>query len=155
MYLPEGRHPFGLSTLKGYRPVGKKEEQHLADKVKRLEWEITVLRQELRAVAPVQFEEILNPCGRLPKDFNPYDWPSNIATQIITRAVPLLDAPDRAPCPLCNHHPDQHDGYALPNGLERHLTGRLGQRQCSVMKAAHILIKEDWNYQRSHPPESE
>jgi hypothetical protein len=55
---------------------------------------------------------------------------------------------------LCNSHPEQHAGYALPAGLERHLTGKLGQRQCSVVEASHILIREQWEWERNQPEKS-
>lgn len=47
---------------------------------------------------------------------------------------------ERANCPLCNRTtlgPYPTGGFTIPTGLERHLTGSSGARQCMVMRAAH------------------
>jgi len=127
--------------------MSKAQEQAQADKIKRLESEIYMLRQDLVTVAPDEFIEIVRPRG-LAHDFNPYHWLEESAAVILSKTVPLHDTLDRAPCPLCNGHPDQHAGYALPAGLERHLTGKLGQRQCVVMNAAQTLLTDEWHRKR-------
>jgi hypothetical protein len=124
--------------------MSKAKEQ--AEKIKRLESELYVLRRELIAIAPDKFAEIVRPWG-LPPDLNPYRWSEEAVARIIEKTVPLHA--DRAPCPLCNSHPDQHAGYALPTGLERHLTGKVGQRQCCVMNAALSLLTDEWDRKRS------
>ena len=119
----------------------------------------TSARKLMRSISPLlsqlvsirmpgsSFGVIVRPWN-LPSDFNPYRWPQESAARIIAKTMPLHDSPDRAPCPLCNGHPDQHAGYALPAGLERHLIGKLGQRQCVVMKAAQTLLTEEWHRKR-------
>jgi hypothetical protein len=125
--------------------MSKAREQ--AEQIKRLESEVYRLQHELVTVAPDEFIEILRP-RELLSDFNPYRWLDEAAPRIIAKTVPLHGIPDRAPCPLCNSHPEQHEGYALPAGLARHLSGKLGQRQCYVMKAALTLLTDQWNRTR-------
>jgi hypothetical protein len=51
------------------------------------------------------------------------------------------DSP-RARCPLCDAQPDNaysSEGFALPEGLLRHLGGTGNSRECAVMRAAREL----------------
>lgn len=52
----------------------------------------------------------------------------------------------RAPCPLCGSEPMgpyTTGGFALPNGLEMHLTGARSARQCFVMEVIRAEARED------------
>jgi hypothetical protein len=83
------------------------------------------------------------------KDFGA--WQRTVLSRVIDiaecRAMPgdlrtgSLSA--RAACPLCRDTPDgwgyRPDGYALPEGLERHLTGWGNMRKCPVMDALNSL----------------
>lgn len=51
-----------------------------------------------------------------------------------------LSNDERANCPLCDRStlgPYHTGGFTIPTGLERHLTGSSGARQCMVVRAAH------------------
>jgi hypothetical protein len=122
------------------------EKQELLDKIRRLESDIYMLENQLISIAPGDFEEIVRP-WKLPPDFNPYRWSDEAAAKIIKKTM-VVYPEGRAPCPLCNRHPDQHEGYALPVGLERHLTGKLGYHQCYVFGAAQKRLTDDWNRDR-------
>src|SRR5690606_25671652 len=53
----------------------------------------------------------------------------------------------RALCPLCNRGSDSPyvEGYALPEGLRRHLMGRGNTHRCIVMETVSKLAYEHWH----------
>lgn len=69
-----------------------------------------------------------------------YAWGDDVIKKLVERAAGAQISPGRAICPLCKDGPQSGDGYALPEGLRRHLAGWSSSiRQCSVMEAAVAL----------------
>lgn len=69
-----------------------------------------------------------------------YAWGDDIIKTLVGRAAASQVSPGRAFCPLCKDGPQSGDGFALPEGLRRHLAGWSSSiRQCSVMEAAVAL----------------
>jgi hypothetical protein len=60
---------------------------------------------------------------------------------------PVFLEHDRAYCPLCgagNSGPYE-DGFALPEGLRRHIVGWGNMRRCPVFEAAYRLAQDAWD----------
>jgi hypothetical protein len=110
--------------------------------VKRLEETIYGLRRDLLHLAPYEFREIIQFANVLPDDL--WRWERDAVAAIIEK-TPVLTAKhppydkDRAECPLCRDSPGTEDGYAIPIGLERHLTGYGNMPKCPVIHAAMDL----------------
>ncbi|MFB9353138.1 hypothetical protein ACFFUA_38080, partial [Streptomyces heliomycini] len=75
-----------------------------------------------------------------------------MAEQIIETVEPLPDEKEscfgaRAYCPLCGEGTSSayEKGYALPEGLRRHLTGWGKSHICVVMEAAHQLALDHFH----------
>ena len=78
-------------------------------------------------------------------------WEIRVFETIIDYAEPLEGTSkgsfnDRALCPLCRESGRSfyEEGFALPEGLKRHLTGYGNMRQCVVTKAAFNLAHDSW-----------
>lgn len=77
-----------------------------------------------------------------------YRWESQAIQQVIRSAKPIecssREFGPRAMCPLCGYGGANfyEDGYALPEGLARHLEGYGKTQQCRVMKAARWLVRD-------------
>jgi hypothetical protein len=73
-----------------------------------------------------------------------------VAEQVIASAVLIVDHPylgQRALCPLCRDSSSSpySEGFSVPEGLRRHLTGWGNVRQCRVMQAAAELARDYWH----------
>lgn len=86
-------------------------------------------------------------------------WESLVAETVIEQAkvLPADEGSywrDRAYCPLCQQgsHSFYEGGYALPEGLRRHLVGWGNSQQCPVMEAAMELARDYWK-KRFHAEE--
>jgi hypothetical protein len=138
-----------MSKPTGNRTIKRLEEalahskwEHERD-VKRLEETIYSLRCNLIHTAPYEFYEIIRHANVLRDDL--WRWEREAVAAIIEKA-PVIPAAtvyhkDRAACPLCRDLPGMEDGFAMPVGLERHLTGYGNMQQCPVMRAAMDLHK--------------
>jgi hypothetical protein len=82
------------------------------------------------------------------------EWIRAASEGVIAAAQPIDNGlPDiysrRAYCPLCGEGSQgfyEHDrGYALPEGLRRHLLGLGNSRGCSVLGAALALAHDSWD----------
>lgn len=98
------------------------------------------------SLIPAHLKAILIPKPGM-EDIDDWEYP---AIQAVIAAVELLphkpiydiySASRRAMCPLCGRGPDSTYnthivGFAIPEGLHRHLAGSHGVRVCSVFRAA-------------------
>jgi hypothetical protein len=83
---------------------------------------------------------------------NTYRWRHIAASEVIHLAKPLpnevFDSRDRAYCPLCGvgATPPSPKGYAIREGLRRHLIGWGGQEtQCFVFNAVELSARSHWS----------
>jgi hypothetical protein len=81
-----------------------------------------------------------------------YRWRHLAALRVVHLAKPLPkgihDSRDRAYCPLCGEGalPPSAEGYAIPEGLRRHLFGWGGkQTQCSVFNTVELGARWYWS----------
>ena len=77
------------------------------------------------------------------------EWQDSVVADAITRAEVLPDEGfgERAYCPLCGQGSSSAHvtGYAMPAGLEQHLTAWGRVRGCVVTKAAFAIARDHWN----------
>ena len=81
-----------------------------------------------------------------------HHWVHQISEELIRLAEPLprlqqLQPEDRAKCPLCGEKAETADarGFALPDGLRRHIEGTHEVRQCCVIGAALGIAEFHWD----------
>jgi hypothetical protein len=122
------------------------------DHIRHLQNELDAARRAIIEVMPYEVSERLGTYYRCKTRDDAYDWEREVVEFIIDKAEPLPErlsfcGGDRAYCPLC-HRGSQgpyDEGFALPEGLRRHLTGYGNTHQCGVMEAAFRLAYEYWN----------
>jgi hypothetical protein len=122
------------------------------DQIRRLQNELDAARRAIIDVMPYEISERLGTYYRCGSRADTYDWQREVVDFIIDKAELLPErlsycGVDRAYCPLC-HRGSQgpyDEGFAIPEGLRRHLTGYGNTHQCQVMEAAFGLAHEYWN----------
>lgn len=78
-------------------------------------------------------------------------WLEHVVEELIGTAVPIEGSgrwgPERAICPLCKGSSNSpfDEGFALPEGLRRHLSGWGNARQCVMTEAAFQMAWDHWN----------
>jgi hypothetical protein len=105
-------------------------------KIERLKEELYALRSFVIQTLPPE------PLATLLQHYVSGNTPS-VLDQIVATAVPLQQpfGSDQAVCPLCKARSSApySEGFTVPEGLERHLSGSYNAVQCEVMKAAFEL----------------
>jgi hypothetical protein len=117
-----------------------------AAQIKKLEEELWSARVAIIGLAPSKYRDLLKSYYRCEAHKDSYNWLDRVADQIIDTVEPLSKEQGsylepRAYCPLCGDGSSSpYDrGFAIPEGLRRHLTGWGRSSQCSVTEAAHQL----------------
>lgn len=121
-------------------------------RIQELETELFALRFALIEMMPHKARAILHGHGRLTNMREWYAWAKAAAEQIVDLCTDVesptymgvpLGSP-RARCPLCGAGPQTpyESGFALPEGLNRHLTGGHNAHQCPVFGAAERLARD-------------
>jgi hypothetical protein len=80
-------------------------------------------------------------------------WEGETVQRLLALATPVFEHPSfgtEAICPACGGSPTSpyRDGFKLPEGLRRHLTGSYGHR-CTVMRFVTAFAREQ--LERNHP----
>ncbi|SAL57549.1 hypothetical protein AWB69_06248 [Caballeronia udeis] len=119
------------------------------DEIRRLKNDLFVTRQAL--VDLLDTQDLLSGYFGC-KDFDQIDkWRLERASAVIEAAWvrPGAEMGDprwpRAICPLCRQGAQgtrDVQGYAVPEGLRRHLLGELNSRQCAVFAAAEQIARD-------------
>lgn len=129
------------------RRWGTPEEQ-----IKKLEQELCSARYAILGLAPAAYRQVLTSYYHCNDRSESYHWLGSVAEQIIETVEPLPDEKEsffgaRAYCPLCGEGTSSayERGYALPEGLRRHLTGWGKSQICAVMEAAHQLALDHFH----------
>jgi hypothetical protein len=128
-------------------------------------WELRQLKDELYAarsavinLMPDKVSEVLGSYYRCKSTREYYAWCDETADQIITLVPPDTIKQSyhgrRASCPLCGSvgHGPYADGFTVPEGMRRHLTGYGNTHHCPVTKAAFELGRD---YVKTHFGEAE
>lgn len=108
--------------------------------------QLYVARMALLSLAPADlralFEEIRN--VRTWEEWDAYE--QRLVEAVLARATTVSTTlGERAPCPLCNEEsrePYPSGGFAFPNGLIWHLTGRTPARRCIVTQALYEWYRD-------------
>ena len=115
----------------------------------RLKNKLWTARQVIVHLMPEPARSILKSYSNCSSSQDVYRWPAEIAEQIIPLAVELpgpagWGPSSRGNCPLCGNGSTQGgaDGFALPEGLRRHLIGWGRNTRCHVINAAVELANE-------------
>ncbi|MFP2770811.1 hypothetical protein [Oceanisphaera sp. KMM 10153] len=139
------------------RQWGTPEEQ-----IKKLEQELWSARYAILGLAPAAYQEILRSYYRCNDRSESYHWLDSVAEKIIETVEPLPNDKGsffgaRAYCPLCGEGTSStyERGYALPEGLRRHLTGWGRSQMCAVTEAAHQLALDHFHDEFSAEEETQ
>lgn len=129
--------------------------------IRRLKNDLFLTREALISLMPVEVQEILNSHYRCADKNESLHWPGLAAGKIVDLCKPLprqmFDGypvgSARANCPLCGHGAESfygQEGFAIPDGLFRHLLGTHNSRQCAVFGAAHEMARETRRNREEH-----
>lgn len=127
----------------------------LVDLIKNLRDDLDQAHQTIVDLMPEDIQKLLNGYYHCQSESDTYSWQRDVIEQIIQKAIPLQPhsnySSDRAYCPLCGRGSSSgyENGFALPDGLSRHLRGDGNNRQCDVMAAAQALARDYWKTQSS------
>lgn len=139
------------------RRWGTPEEQ-----IKRLEQELCSARYAIVGLAPVAYRQVLTSYYHCSDRSESYHWLDSVVEQIIETVEALPDEKGaffgaRAYCPLCGEGTSSayERGYALPEGLRRHLTGWGKSQICVVTEAAHQLALDHFHDEFSTAEEAQ
>ncbi|WP_124800606.1 hypothetical protein [Paraburkholderia phosphatilytica] len=137
-----------VSRARAPRVSPVSELQSLRDKVHRLETDLFVARDAL--IYLLDARDLLSGFYGIRDRSQLREWREATATKVIEAAWvrPGEEMGDarwpRALCPLCRQGADARRdvrGFAVPNGLRRHLLGELNSRQCPVFGAAEGMAR--------------
>ncbi len=130
--------------MRGHRGRGRSAEDK---RIERLEAELDEARRDIVDLARAELWDVLHgylPCGSREEH---YRWQLDLVAAVVARAVPepeTLSWQPRALCHLCRRggHSPHLRGFALPEGLSRHLMGVGRAHRCAVTNAAFRLARE-------------
>ena len=123
------------------------------ERIRRLEDEISELRDLVVGLAPTNFRSLLRSYYLCKTREDTYGWKDDLAEKIIEAADVLPQQQSsyfspRAYCPLCGFGSmsPHEEGFSLPEGLRRHLVGWGGRtHQCQIMVVAERSARDYWN----------
>lgn len=132
-----------------YKPVSESEAT-----ISRLSNDLFLAREAIIALMSEEARAILNSHYRCGSEEESREWGRAAAEKIMDLCHPIsqqmyqghpIGSP-RAKCPLCqqgaNSFYEHEQGFAIPEGLLRHLLGTHNSRQCDVFGAAHSIARE-------------
>lgn len=132
------------------------------EEVRRLKTELYLARRAIIDLMPDEVGRLLGSYYSCESRHESYVWKDNVVDALIQRvdASTVSEFPwgeRRAMCPLCNLGADSPyvEGFALPEGLRRHLLGWGNTHQCRVTEAAFKLARDHWNEKFSEAEELE
>ncbi|WAB92725.1 hypothetical protein OSS47_01690 [Pseudomonas citronellolis] len=118
--------------------------------IDRLRDDLWMLRSNLIHLLPYETVQILSSYHGCLSRKDTYQWLDQISEKIIAYAQPLETKASgwgsRANCPLCGRGADSpyQEGFALPEGLRRHLVGYGNTHQCLFTEVAEYLARDHW-----------
>jgi hypothetical protein len=127
-------------------------ESPYAERIKRLEHELYQVRQTIIHLMPENIRAILWGYRDCTDRAATHRWEDEAADQLIELAHVLTSEEgsywwERAYCPLCRDGSTSpyQSGFAVPEGLRRHLVGWGNVRQCDVTAAVMALARAYWD----------
>jgi hypothetical protein len=124
-------------------------------KIRNLESELYVARRVIIHLMPERGRKILMSYYDCESLQETYGWKDKIAEQLVEMAEPIGPPyAERAYCPLCGEGSSsgRDQGYSIPLGLTRHLTGWGRSYECKVVAAASALARSHWEDKFSENP---
>jgi hypothetical protein len=132
--------------------MNKNPFQSYVDEIERLKNDLFEARYTILNLMPEKIENLLKGYYQVKSRQEGYTWEHEVTEQIIAEAKILSKEEgsfwrERACCPLCGRGSNgPYDrGFALPEGLRRHLTGWGNASRCEVMEAAFRLARDHWH----------
>ncbi|WP_136525368.1 hypothetical protein [Geomonas ferrireducens] len=129
--------------------------------IERLKNELFEARVTILNLMPEKIARILSSYYEVKSTREGHNWEHEVAELIISEAKLLSKEDgsywqDRAYCPLCGRGSNSpYDrGFAIPEGLRRHLTGWGNATRCEVMEATFRLARNHW-YRSFHEKEEQ
>ena len=122
-------------------------------KIKKLEGELHTARHTILNMLPDELHQLLTSYYECKSEEETIRWEYMVAEKLLehVKIIPCDQwrSSDRAFCPLCGSGSQGpfDEGYAIPEGLRRHITGYGNVRRCSVFEQIHQLAEEYWDYQ--------
>ena len=111
---------------------------------RRLKEDLTYARKAVFALLDEHVRQVAQGLLSIRSDDDLSEWEGKLIEAIMQKAVPLppdtytsSSSSSRARCPLCGASSSSpyETGFALPDGLRRHLAGDGNSRRCSVTEA--------------------
>lgn len=114
----------------------------LERRLDRVETKLYYTRQFVLSLLPKELQTLLKDYS-LGVDYS--SWHRVIVEKVLGMATATIDGhgyfPDRGVCPLCQGGSINHEGFTIPNGLLRHLTGSHKAQVCEVLEAANEVAR--------------
>ncbi|CAI8823485.1 hypothetical protein [Methylocaldum szegediense] len=139
--MPKNRFPEFSAIVEPYE-----------EKINALEDRLREARYTILNLVPKEAQEALKSYLSCESRQETYGWLDRTAETIVSLAQILAPEKgsyfsDRAYCPLCGGESTSpyERGFAVPEGLRRHLVGWGNTRPCAVLEAAFALAKEYWH----------
>jgi hypothetical protein len=122
-----------------------------------LKQDLSIVRWTVLSLMPEDVQSILRSYYKCGSEEEAIRWEGVTAEKIIALAEILPSkgwaySGERAYCPLCKHGANSpfEEGFAVPEGLRRHLVGWGGNtHQCGIFRVASELAREYW-YDKFH-----
>jgi hypothetical protein len=125
------------------------------DTIAYLQSELDQARETIIRLMPEEIQHLFHSYWHCKSKIDTYRWEANLIEQIIKRSI-IIPTPnsyfnDRAQCPLCGAESSSlyERGFAVPEGLRRHLGGSGNTSRCNVMHAGLALARNYWDIQES------
>jgi hypothetical protein len=118
--------------------------------IRGLKQDLRGLRHGLVQLLPHGFARLLGSYQDCLSSKESHQWMDHVARSVVARAEPLRHAVSgwdgQANCPLCGRgaNAPYQEGFALPEGLRRHLVGSGDTPQCFFTEAAEHLARDHW-----------
>lgn len=121
-------------------------------RIKRLEESLFFAHQLVLSLIPEKYRSIMESYSSCESIDDTYSWKRRVCDEIISCAETLdVDQGSyfqpRAYCPLCGEGSSSpyDQGFAVPEGLKRHLSGWGGNRGCEVINLTSHYAREYWD----------
>ena len=119
--------------------------------IKRLQDELLTARYVILHLMPQNFLNLLTSYYDCKSREDTYQWENMVAEKLLEYVEIIPYHPEygreRAYCPLCGEGSDGpvEKGYALPEGLRRHIVGEGNTKKCPVVEQVRHLARAYWD----------
>ncbi|MDY0260059.1 MAG: hypothetical protein RBR41_10405 [Desulfovibrio sp.] len=119
--------------------------------IERLQNELLTARYVILHLMPENLHKLLTSYYNCKSREDTYHWENLIAEKLLEYVEIIPYHPvygrERAYCPLCGEGSDApyEEGYALPEGLRRHIAGEGNTKKCPVVEQIRHLAVDHWD----------